>query len=139
MAILAAGTYVQGPDFPVWKFITDNYIQLLTSNIIISYVLATYVYIKSFSVKQNDPDDRELAAGGVSGNMLYDWYIGRELNPRVNVPLIGEVDIKSWCELRPGMLGWIILDLAFIMAQWRAYGKITDSISKSAQLRVTPG
>jgi len=130
MAILAAGTYTQGPDFPVWTFITDNYIQLLTSNIIIAYALATYCYIDSFSVKPNDPESRELAPGGTHGNIMYDWYIGREMNPRINVPLIGEIDIKSWCELRPGMLGWIILDLAFIMYQWRNYGKVTDAISK---------
>lgn len=100
----------------------------MTANILISYALATYVYVKSFSVKSNDPSQRELAAGGTSGNIIYDWYIGRELNPRITIPLVGEVDIKSWCELRPGMLGWIILDLAFVMAQWRTYGYVTDSI-----------
>jgi len=130
LSILAAGTIAQGPYFPVWQFITENYIPLLTMNIIISYALATYVYIKSFAVKSNDPSQRELAQGGVSGNIIYDWYIGRELNPRLDIPFIGNIDIKSWMELRPGMLGWIVLDLAFIMAQWRTYGKVTDSICK---------
>ena len=115
----------------MWQFITENYVPLLTMNILISYTLATFVYIKSFSVKSNDPSKRELAQGGVSGNIIYDWYIGRELNPKLDIPFIGEIDIKSWMELRPGMLGWIILDLAFVMAQWRTYGKVTDSICKS--------
>ena len=131
LIILAAGTFVQGADFPVWTFITDNYIPLLTTNILISYALATYAYVHSFTVKPNDPSKRELANGGTSGNIIYDWYIGREMNPRINVPLVGEVDIKSWCELRPGMLGWIVLDLAFIMAQYRTYGHVTDSICRS--------
>lgn len=128
LAIAAAGTYLSGPKFPLWTFIHENYIPLLTANVLIAYALATYVYIASFSVKSNDPNKRELAAGGVSGNMLYDWYIGRELNPRVNIPGCGEIDIKSFMELRPGMLGWILLNLAFVVGQYGTYGYVTDSI-----------
>jgi protein-S-isoprenylcysteine O-methyltransferase Ste14 len=129
MAILAAGTVVEGAHFPVWTFISDNYVQLLTTNIIIAYGLAIYVYVASFSVKHpKDPSDRLLAAGGHSGNVLYDWFIGRELNPRIAVPLFGEVDIKAWMELRPGMLLWAILDISYIMQQYRNFGKVTDSI-----------
>ena len=95
----------------------------------IAYALATYVYIASFTVKANDPSKRALAEGGTSGNLIYDWYIGRELNPRINVPGFGDVDIKAFMELRPGMLGWIILDLAFAAGQYGTYGKITDSMS----------
>jgi delta14-sterol reductase len=129
LTLLGAGTIAQGADFPVWTFITDNFVSILTSNILISYFLATFSYVRSFSVKHpNDPEGRELAAGGRTGNMLYDWFIGRELNPRVTLPIFGEVDIKAWCELRPGMLGWIIIDLAFIMKQYRNFGRVTDSI-----------
>ncbi|KAI8943411.1 Delta(14)-sterol reductase [Plenodomus lindquistii] len=129
MTLLGAGTVAQGAEFPVWTFIASNYVGILTSNILISYFLATYCYIASFSVKHpKDPSMRELAAGGHTGNMLYDWFIGRELNPRITLPIFGEVDIKAWCELRPGMLGWIIMDLAFIMQQYRNFGRVTDSI-----------
>lgn len=31
------------------------------------------------------------------------------------------------------MLGWVIFDLAFIAAQYRTYGYITDSIGESVQ------
>ena len=128
LAICAAGTIAQGADFPVWTFIYDNYLQILTTNIIITYVLATFVYIRSFSVKPGNPEFRELAPGGHSGNMLYDWFIGRELNPRITIPLIGEIDIKEFCELRPGMLGWILLDFTFVARQYKTYGFVTDSI-----------
>jgi delta14-sterol reductase len=126
--ILAAGTIAQGADFPIWPFIYDNYLQILTANILIAYALATFVYVRSFSVKPGNTEKRELAAGGHSGNMLYDWFIGRELNPRVTIPLFGEIDIKEFMELRPGMLGWVILDLTFIARQFRTYGYVTDSI-----------
>jgi len=114
-AILAAGTALQGADFPVWTFISNNYLQIITTNILIAYTLATFVYVRSFSVKPGNVELRELAAGGQSGNMIYDWYIGRELNPRITIPLIGEIDIKVWCELRPGMMGWLILNFS---SQW---------------------
>ena len=133
MAILGAGTVIYGADWKVWTFITDNYVGILATNILISYFLATYVYVRSFSVKDpKDPEMRELAAGGHSGNVLYDWFIGRELNPRVVLPIFGEVDIKAWMELRPGMLGWLILDLAFMAKQYKSYGYVTDSMRKSA-------
>jgi hypothetical protein len=128
MVAFAAGTLVRGPDFQVWTFINRNYIQLLTSNILISYALAIYVYVKSFGVKTGNQEMRELAAGGHSGNLVYDWYIGRELNPRVTIPFVGEVDIKSFMELRPGMIGWVVLNLAFMAKQYKTYGYITDSM-----------
>lgn len=128
LAIAAAGTFVQGPHFPLWTFIHENYIPLLTTNVLISYLLATYVYLASFSVKPNDPSKRELAEGGTTGNIIYDWYIGRELNPRLRIPGCGDIDIKSFMELRPGMLGWILLNCAFIAGQYGTYGYVTDSI-----------
>jgi len=128
LAICAAGTFSQGADFPVWTFMADNYLQILTSNILIAYALATFVYVRSFSVKPGNKSFRELAAGGHSGNMLYDWYIGRELNPRVTLPFIGEIDIKEWMEVRPGLLGWALLNCAFVAKQYRQFGYVTDSI-----------
>ncbi|KAF2172323.1 hypothetical protein M409DRAFT_50042 [Zasmidium cellare ATCC 36951] len=128
LVVCAAGTVVQGANFPLWTFIDRNYIQLLTCSILIAYGLAIFVYLKSFQVKPGNKDKRELAAGGHSGNILYDWYIGRELNPRVTLPVVGEIDIKSFMELRPGMIGWIVLNLAFAAKQYRTYGYVTDSM-----------
>ncbi|KAK5125377.1 c-5 sterol desaturase [Meristemomyces frigidus] len=129
LGICAAGTWALGPDFQVWTFINRNYLQLLTCNILVSYFLATYSYLHSFSVKPGNTANRELAAGGHSGNIIYDWFIGRELNPRVTIPYLNtEVDIKSFMELRPGMIGWIMLNLAFMAKQYKSYGYITDSM-----------
>ena len=130
LSICAAGTWARGSDFPVWTFLHRNYIQLLTCNILIAYFLATWVYLRSFSVKSVNSDQRELAAGGHSGNIIYDWYIGRELNPRITIPWLNNtvVDIKHFMELRPGMLGWIMLNLGFMARQYHSYGYITDSM-----------
>ncbi|KFA47962.1 hypothetical protein S40293_09061 [Stachybotrys chartarum IBT 40293] len=122
------GTYMQGADFFVWTWITDNYLQLLSANIIIANIISVIVYVNSFNVKPGNPDMRELAVGGHTGNVIYDFFIGRELNPRVNIPLIGEVDVKAWLEMRPGLTGWLLLNLSFVAKQYRQYGFVSDSI-----------
>lgn len=48
---------------------------------------------------------------------MYDFFIGHELNPR-----IGAVDLKFFCELRPGLIGWAMLDLCFIAESCRQFG-----------------
>ncbi|KAJ5246162.1 Delta(14)-sterol reductase [Penicillium chermesinum] len=134
---LAAGTYLQGADFVVWTFLWDNYVQVLTANIVISATVALFVYVKSFTVPapgQANFGYRELAPGGHTGNPLYDFFIGRELNPRVRLPIpfLSEesrtLDIKVFMEMRPGLLGWIILNLSNVAHQYRTYGYVTDSI-----------
>jgi len=72
-------------------YIYDHYLQLITSAILFSYLLSIYIYTMSF-IK-----GKLLADGGRSGCPIYDFYIGRELNPRV-----GDFDWKYFCELRPG-------------------------------------
>ena len=124
----AAGTAVRGPDFQLWTFINRNFVQLLTCNMIFAFSLAVYVYVSSFSVKAGNKHKRELAMGGHTGNIMYDFYIGRELNPRLTIPYLGEIDIKCFMELRPGMLGWVILNLAFMAKQYKSYGYVTDSM-----------
>ncbi|MCJ1301740.1 erg24, C-14 sterol reductase, partial [Hypocenomyce scalaris] len=64
LAVAAAGTVMQGPDFPLWTFIWNNYTQLITANLGIAFSLACFVYVRSFSIKPGNPDNRELAAGG---------------------------------------------------------------------------
>ena len=122
------GTSLNGASFSLWTFIWDNYVQLITANLGISFTLACFVYVWSFEVQKGNKEMRELAAGGHSGNLIYDWFIGRELNPRITLPLVGNIDIKSFCELRPGMLGWMLLNLAFMAHQYQSYGYISDSM-----------
>jgi hypothetical protein len=51
------------------------------------------------------------------------WFIGRGLNPR-----IGSFDIKAFNEMRPGLILWVIIDLAMIAWQYERIGRVTDSI-----------
>lgn len=45
---------------------------------------------------------------------MYDFFMGRELNPR-----IGGFDLKEFCELTPGLIGWLVIDLGMLHKQWQ--------------------
>lgn len=117
-------------------YISDNYIPILTANMMIAFFLATFVYVRSFSVQPGNKENRELAEGGATGNIIYDWFIGRELNPRVVLPVIGEIDIKQWMEVRPGLLGWSVLNFAFVAKQYRTFGFVSNSIAFIAVIQL---
>jgi delta14-sterol reductase len=52
------------------------------------------------------------------------FFIGRELNPS-----IGSLDIKSFNELRPGLILWVLIDISMACEQaMRLGGRITDSM-----------
>lgn len=38
----------------------------------------------------------------ILGYIIYDFFMGRELNPRIK-----SFDIKFFCEMRPGLIGWV--------------------------------
>lgn len=132
----AAGTYIYGADFILWRFIDENYLQLLTASLLIAFTISTFVYVTSFTVKPGNDELRELARGGHTGSLMYDFWIGRELNPRVTLPCFGEIDLKSWLEMRPGLTGWALLDLAFVAKQYRNYGYLSNSIVFTAAVQI---
>ncbi|GAB5583314.1 delta(14)-sterol reductase LBR [Prionailurus iriomotensis] len=59
-----------------------------------------------------------------SGNAIYDFFIGRELNPR-----IGTFDLKYFCELRPGLIGWVVVNLAMLLAEMRLQNRAAPSLA----------
>eukprot|EP01134_Creolimax_fragrantissima_P000311 CFRG0311T1 len=95
----------------------DEYFALACTSIVFSYALSLYLYATSFL------PNRMLAEGGVSGNPFYDFFMGRELNPR-----LGDFDLKVFCELRPGLIGWCALDIAMAAKQYEVHGSLTNSM-----------
>jgi hypothetical protein len=81
-------------------YLYDNYIQLAVAAIVFSTAMSVFLYAASFR------KGALLADGGNTGNVPYDFWMGRELNPR-----IGSFDLKVFCELRPGLIGWAVLNL----------------------------
>jgi hypothetical protein len=91
----------------------------MTASILLSSMLSLYLYISSFLKK-----GALLAAGGATGTPIYDFFIGRELNPR-----IGSFDLKEFCELYPGLIGWVVLDLAMAAEQYNRTGSVSAAMT----------
>ena len=78
--------------FPL-EVLYDEYLGLITISCLFSFALSLYLYASSFV------GDKVLAEHGNTGFSFYDFFIGRELNPRL---FNNTFDLKEFCELRPG-------------------------------------
>lgn len=112
---------------PELDFLYKNHLKLTVVTILFSYGLSTFVFITSY-IPLRTPNgvgskERILSINGNSESYFYNWFIGRELNPR-----IGSWDIKLFCELKPGLLLWCLINLSCIHNQYHEFGKVTDSL-----------
>ncbi|XP_042671544.1 delta(14)-sterol reductase LBR isoform X1 [Centrocercus urophasianus] len=100
-------------------YLYDHFIQFAVSAAAFSMVLSIYLYIRSLKAPEED-----LAPGGNSGYLVYDFFTGHELNPR-----IGNFDLKYFCELRPGLIGWVVINLAMLLAEMKIHNQSMPSLS----------
>jgi delta14-sterol reductase len=107
---------LQLTSFPI-QYLHEYYTELAFCTILLCVTLTTYLYVDSFV------GGKLLADGGDSGNPFYDFFIGRELNPR-----IFSFDWKEFCELRPGLIGWVLLNIACMKQQYMEMGYVTGSM-----------
>jgi Delta14-sterol reductase len=68
---------------------------------------------------------RRFGAGQerVTRSVIYDFWLGTALNPR-----IGDFDLKLFFEARPGLIAWVVLDLAFAAKQFQLNGFVSNSM-----------
>lgn len=90
---------------------------LVLASIIITTIMSLELYFASYRT-----DEVLTALGGNSGNFFYDFWVGRELNPRT-----GFLDWKFMCELRPGLIGWSLLNWAFAIHAYQL-GQLSASV-----------
>ncbi|XP_005746219.1 delta(14)-sterol reductase LBR [Pundamilia nyererei] len=107
-AIVVAVAVHQGADL---TYIHSHFLQLATATFIISVLLSIYLYVRSRYAASE-----ELALGGNSGNVVYDFFKGRELNPRIK-----NFDLKFFCEMRPGLIGWCLINFAMALAEMKKH------------------
>lgn len=91
--------------------IVDKILPLMTASALFSLSLSILLYIKA----RCGPNSA-LAAGGNSGNFFYDFFMGHELNPR-----LGSLDLKFFCELRPGLFLWALINMACLTKVWTEF------------------
>ena len=129
LIIICSRFYLLGVNLPELNFLYDNFLNLMFTTWEFSILLSFFVYFTSFIPLRNKNGngngnyERILSVNGNSKNILFDWFIGRELNPR-----IGDWDIKLFCELRPGLLLWFLLNLSCLQRQFQKIGYITNSM-----------
>lgn len=107
-----------GPE--AFTILYEKWVGFTTAAIVMSVFQAAAVYAMSFQ------SGKLLALGGNSGNFIYDFFIGRELNPS-----IGSFDIKYFNELRPGLILWVLIDISMVCEQAVRRGglnRVTDSM-----------
>jgi protein-S-isoprenylcysteine O-methyltransferase Ste14 len=114
--ILVAGYMTYELDLKPWIWIADQYFSLAVGSMILATLLAISVYARSFRSKKV-----LLSEMGNSGYITYDFWMGRELNPTWT----DSIDLKYFCELRPGLIGWTILNLALAAKQYEKYGSVS--------------
>ncbi|KAL3896650.1 MAG: hypothetical protein SGCHY_003936 [Lobulomycetales sp.] len=116
---LAGLVYTFGLSPLVW--VANHTLQFTIVTLAFSLVLSTALYIASF----RSPTPL-LSTVGNSGYPIHDFFIGRELNPRL---FSGSLDLKQFCELRPGIFLWVLVNYAYAAKQLVETGSVSASMA----------
>ncbi len=66
-------------------------------------------------------------ARNLSGSVIHDFWMGTGHNPRVPPGPKG-FDLKLFCEARPGLIFWVLLNSSFAYVQYERYGFVSTSM-----------
>ena len=113
--LFVVGSFGLGAFSPTIIF--DYWGPLLWVANILGLCIALFVYAKAH-LFPSYPADRKF-----SGNMIYDFFMGVELNPR-----IGPIDFKLFFNGRPGIVAWTLINISFAAAQYSRYGFVSNSM-----------
>ncbi|KAG8511804.1 Delta(14)-sterol reductase, partial [Galemys pyrenaicus] len=99
-------------------YVYSHFLQLALAGTVFAVLLSVYLYTRALKARRD-----ELSPAS-SGNAIYDFFIGRELNPR-----IGNFDLKYFCELRPGLIGWVVINLVMLLAEMKLHNLAGPSLA----------
>eukprot|EP00953_Heterococcus_sp_UTEX-ZZ885_P024848 13549-Heterococcus_DN1.PRE.2 len=108
--------------FPL-EVLYDRFTELAAVACLFSAALSIALYAASKRSKQV-----ALAAPGTSDFLPYDLFMGRELNPRFSSSSSSTFDLKFFCELRPGLIGWTVLNIGMLYKQLALQGAVSPSM-----------
>ncbi|CAK9304532.1 unnamed protein product [Gordionus sp. m RMFG-2023] len=97
---------------PVWK-ICDHVIPMACLSIAFTFLFSFYLLTRRPNDwEKQDPHstDKILENEHVKGKTIYRYFMGRFKNPRIGKMF----DLKMFFEMRPGLIGWVILDLCYL-------------------------
>jgi Delta14-sterol reductase len=90
-------------------FLCDEFGSLLTAANVFTFIFGAYLL--QLGRRNRAPKGR---------NGLYDYFMGTELNPRLR-----SFDWKLFCEARPGLILWVLINASFAAKQFEVHGTIT--------------
>uniref|UniRef100_A0A8C3YG80 Delta(14)-sterol reductase LBR n=1 Tax=Catagonus wagneri TaxID=51154 RepID=A0A8C3YG80_9CETA len=106
----------------LWKielyYVYNHFLQFALAATVLAVVLSIYLCARALKAP------RDALSPASSGNAIYDFFIGRELNPR-----IGTFDLKFFCELRPGLIGWVVINLVLLLAEMKVQNRAFPSLA----------
>eukprot|EP00457_Paulinella_chromatophora_P005755 gb/GEZN01005772.1/.p1 GENE.gb/GEZN01005772.1/~~gb/GEZN01005772.1/.p1 ORF type:complete len:492 (-),score=51.70 gb/GEZN01005772.1/:278-1672(-) len=103
---------------PAW--LGKNLIELFCAMNIFAWCQATFLWLGTNVIKL--PDMPPDTATGVA---VYDFFMGSSRNPRA----FGWWDIKFFCESRPGLILWVLINLSLAWGQFQNKGYVTCSLA----------
>jgi protein-S-isoprenylcysteine O-methyltransferase Ste14 len=89
----------------------DQFGPLLTTVNVFTFAFCVYLYVEGKRGPSPEPG---------TGNLLYDYFMGTRLNPR-----LGSFDWKFFCEARPGLIAWVVINFCFAAKQHELHGQVT--------------
>lgn len=126
-SVLAVRWKLTGGQLPELQYLYEHQTDFCIIVVIFSFIMSVFLYMASFFPLTGEngtgTKERILSVSGNTGNVIYDWFIGRELNPRV-----GPLDLKMFCELRPGLLLWCLINISCLHHYYLETGKINNAI-----------
>ena len=103
-----------------------NFGELLTVVTLFSFAFSLFVWWWGVH-RPGGPSKR-------TGSFARDYFYGTALNPRV--PPVTGFDLKWFCECRPGLIGWIVLDFGMAATQYERYGEVSVAMWAVIALQV---
>lgn len=95
----------------------DSFLGITTATICWSFFIAFIVYIKARIQKTG------LSPKGNTGNSIYDFFVGHQLNPRW-----GKFDFKFFFQSQPGLIGWVIINLCMAVKEYQEPGGLSTAM-----------
>lgn len=95
----------------------DHWGSLLWTTTIVGNLVALFAFLKARWFPSHALDRK------FSGSLIYDYYMGVELNPRIR-----RFDFKLFFNGRPGIVAWTLINVSFAAKQMQLHGTLTNSM-----------
>jgi delta24(24(1))-sterol reductase len=112
--ILALVAFLQYFKFWSLASVIDNFAPLITTAILAANILSVILYISAFLTNKTHR---------MSGNHIYDFFMGASLNPR-----FFNIDLKMWAEVRVSWALLFFLTLSAAVKQYETIGEISGEM-----------